>query len=249
MLVSIFILCSAACGATTTRVVRHGQPPAWLLTRARLAARALGDSHPQEIDLFATGPNLKIRLWGRFRCLACSVPYGHRAITGDVATYVYRGRSQELSSFSLAPRRIVVAADRAAPVVREWRNELIRGAKTRPRRRFPSPGLAVLRSRLERASRRYGFTLERIELRRPRQLAPQITIRSPYRAQLAHTLGPIIDLIDPPARSNDRAYEGILVEAVDEREVPFAIAWNALRGKVAGGQWASAPSLYPFSHG
>jgi hypothetical protein len=255
-LVAVLPLCAVACAAqrhtattTPTRLVRHGAAPAWLLAGARRAARSLGDPHPEKIELFAIGKSYKIRLWGSFRCDACSRPYGAAAITGQVATFVYRGHSDVLSSFSLARRRIVLAADRTAPVIRDWRNELARAARKRPRRRFASPPLPVLRARLADAARRYGFTVDRIELRRPVQLAPQITIRGAPRAKLARSLGSILDVIDPPAHSNDRAYEGILLEAVDAGGVPFAIAWNSLRWHVAGGQWAAAPNLYPFPHG
>jgi hypothetical protein len=247
------LLVVAACGAQhraaarTTEVVRHGRPPGWLLARARSAARELEDPDPEKIELFARRGRYEIRVWGRFRCTSCSTPRDGIVITGEVATFVYDGASRTLTSFSLAPRRVVVAADETAPVVREWRHELARGAREEPARRFASPPLAVLRRRLALAARRYGFSVERVELRQPRQLAPQITIQGPHR--VAHALGPIIDLVDPPPRSNARAYEGILVEAVDPQGVPFAIAWDSLRGQVAGGQWAAAPDLYPFAHG
>ena len=248
-------LAVAGCGARKTAVapmqsvvVSHGSPPRWLLTRARRAAAGLGDAHPARIELFASGRSYPIQVWGRFRCDLCSRPAGAAAPTGQVATFVYRGHTRVLSSFSLAPAAVVAAANATAPVVREWRAALRHGARVDPDGRFASPPLAILRARLARAARRYGFSVDLIAMRHPRELAPQIRIRSAHRAALAHAIGPIMDTIDPP-HSNDRAYEGILIEAVDGRGVPYAIAWNALRGRVAGGQWASAPDLYPFAHG
>lgn len=241
------VLSGCSSGKPATRVVVHGKPPAWMLPRARLAARGLGDAHPQKIELFARGKSYRIRLWGRFRCDVCSRPFGAKPPTGKVATYVYRGHSTVLSSFSLSPQEIVVAANETAPVVREWRAQLAKDARLSAQR-FPSPPVAVLRKRLDAAARRYGFTVDLILMRKPRQLAPQIVLRSSNRLKLAKSLGPIMNAIDPPP-SNRRAYEGILIVAVDEHHVPFAIAWNALRGGVAGGQWASSPDLYPFPHG
>lgn len=256
-IVAVVVVCVAVAGcagkphppsAVSARVISHGRPPAWLLRRAHLAARSLGDAHPEKIELYAAGADYRIRLWGRFTCGGCSRPYGSRPITGGVATFVYRGHTEVLSSFSLSPRRLVAAADATAPVVREWRAALVQNARSDPSERFASPPLAVLRARLARAARRYRFAVDLVLLRRPRGLAPQIVIRSGDRRRLAKAIGPIMNVVDPPPW-NHRVYEGILIEAVDDSGVPYAIAFNALRGHIEGGQWASSPALYPFPHG
>src|SRR5207244_1192566 len=120
----------------------------------------------------------------------------------------------------------------------EWIGMLRTAALSNPRRRFASPPRHVLLARLDRAAAQFGFRVETVTLRRPRQLAPQIVIESRHYLALANTLPQILDRIDPPPRSNNRAYEGIFIEAVDEQQIPFVIAFDSLRGQVAGGQWA-----------
>jgi hypothetical protein len=118
-----------------------------------------------------------------------------------------------------------------------------------PRRRFPSPARRVLLARLDRAAAQFGFRVETVTLRRPLHLAPQIVIESRHYLALGHALPQILYWIDPPPRSNNRAYEGIFIEAVDERHVPFVIVFDSLRGQVAGGQWARSEPLFPYAHG
>jgi phage terminase large subunit-like protein len=118
-----------------------------------------------------------------------------------------------------------------------------------PHRRFPSPPRHVLVARLDRAASLFGFHVETVTLRRPLQLAPLIVIESRHYLALAHALPRILDRIDPPPRSNNRVYEGIFIEAVDEHHVPFVIAFDSLRGQIAGGQWARSKPLFPYAHG
>ena len=133
----------------------------------------------------------------------------------------------------------------------EWIGMLRAAASRNPRRRFPSPPRRLLVARLDRAAALFGFRVETVTLRRPLQLAPQIVSR--HYLALAHALPQILDRIDPPPRSNNRAYEGIFIEAVDERHVPFVIVFDSLRGQIAGGQaggqWARSEPLFPYAHG
>jgi hypothetical protein len=152
------------------------------------------------------------------------------------------------------PQRVVddrEAARRGVQVHDEWLATIRSRALTARAERFPSPPAAVLRARLARAARRYGFVVRRADLRRPLQLAPDVTIESDDFVRASQALGAVIDAIDParPAHTNSRAYEAVFVELVDDRGIPYAIAFNALRGRVEGGEWARAEALYPFAHG
>jgi hypothetical protein len=88
-------------------------------------------------------------------------------------------------------------------------------------------------------------------MRHPRQLAPEVVVESTDFVHAAKHLGAVIDAIDPahPPHSNARVYEAIFVELVDERGIPYALAFDSLRGHIEGGQWARAEALYPFAHG
>lgn len=132
---------------------------------------------------------------------------------------------------------------------REWLGMLHAAAIRNPKRHFRSPARRVLVSRLDRASSTFGFRVESVTIRRPHQLAPEIVIESRDYLRLAHALPQILDRIDPPPRSNDRVYEGVFLEAVDERHVPFVLVFDSLRGQVAGGQWARSDALFPYAHG
>jgi hypothetical protein len=143
------------------------------------------------------------------------------------------------------------ATRRGVQVHDEWLATIRGRALTDRAERFPSPPAAVFRARLARAARRYGFVVRRASLRRPLQLAPDVTIESDDFVGASQALGAVIDAIDParPPHTNSRAYEAVYVELVDDRGVPYAIAFDALRGRVEGGEWARAEALYPFAHG
>jgi len=130
-----------------------------------------------------------------------------------------------------------------------WQKLLRQAAIRNPRRRFPSPPRARLLTRLDHAAARYDFHIEAVTLRRPDQLAPQILLESNHYLTLAHALPPILDRIDPPPRSNRRAYEGIYIEAVDQQQTPYVIVFDSLRGQIASGQWARSDALFPYDHG
>lgn len=131
----------------------------------------------------------------------------------------------------------------------DWLRELRAGAQAQTRRRFRSPPRNVLLARLERAADELDFRIESVSLHRPVQLAPEIVLETTHYLGLAHALPHVVDRIDPPPRSNRRAYEGIFIEAVDERGIPFVIVSDALCGQVVGSQWARSEPLFPYPHG
>jgi hypothetical protein len=117
-------------------------------------------------------------------------------------------------------------------------------------RRFPSPPRATFERRLAAVSQRDAFRVESVTWRpQGAQDVPDVVIESPRLLQTAHDLPAVLDAVDPPPRSNSRAYEAIFVEAVDAQHVPFVAIFDALRDHVMGGQWARGDALYPFAHG
>jgi hypothetical protein len=118
--------------------------------------------------------------------------------------------------------------------------------------RFSNLPVQRFLSRLREAAARYHFTVERVELLRPRQLAPLVIVQTRNYLGLARAIRPIESALDPHRGGNDLtgwAFEGIFLEAQDERGVPFLAVENALRGPHAyGGQWARSEELFPFPH-
>jgi hypothetical protein len=135
----------------------------------------------------------------------------------------------------------------------EWEREITSRAREHPRQTFASLPVAVLRARLAALGRRYGFEATSVELRRPRQLAPDVVVRTSRYVELARATRLILKQLDPKARTNDDRtgwrYEGFFFEADDEDGVPFLAAFNFWRGPHAGGgQWARSDRLFPFEH-
>jgi hypothetical protein len=112
----------------------------------------------------------------------------------------------------------------------------------------------MLRARLAALAHRYDFDVVSVQIRRPRQLAPSIVVRTRRYVELARATRLILKQLDPKARTNDDRtgwrYEGFFFEADDEHGVPFLAAFNFWRGPHAGGgQWARSDRLFPFVHG
>jgi len=142
----------------------------------------------------------------------------------------------------------------ARSALRMWHRELATRAREDPRTRFPNLAPVLLRARLAAASRRYGFDVVSVRLNRPRQLAPEIVVRTSHYVDLARATPTILRALDPrlPARDDRQGweYEGFYFEAVDEHDVPFLVVFNFMRGRgPGGGQWARSDPLFPFAHG
>jgi len=88
----------------------------------------------------------------------------------------------------------------------------------------------VLRARLAAFARRYDFEITSTQLRRPRQLAPNIVVRTTRYVELARATRLILKQLDPKARTNDDPtgwrYEGFFFEADDEQGAPFLAVFN-----------------------
>jgi hypothetical protein len=113
---------------------------------------------------------------------------------------------------------------------------------------------SMLRRRLARLATRYHFTVVSLTLRRPRQLAPRVVVRTTHYVELARATWRILRRIDPRPRNGDDPrgwrYEGFFFEAVDEEGVPFLLAYDFMRGPGGGGgAWARSDAVSPFLHG
>jgi len=153
------------------------------------------------------------------------------------------------------PKRVVTdaaALHDTRAVHAQWVTEITRRAREDPSQRFANLPARQLRLRLAEAASRYHFTVKKVQLLHPRQVAPLIIIQTRRYLALAHAVPAIENSLDPHAGHSDQAswaFEGFLLEAQDERGVPFLDAFNFVRGSgPGGGQWARSDPLYPFLH-
>jgi hypothetical protein len=149
----------------------------------------------------------------------------------------------------------VVVTDAAA--VREGRSErsswlaMIRRAGPQSvGLRFPNLSAREFRLRLAAAAARYGFTVKRVQFVHGRRVAPLVVVQTRHYLELARAIPSIEHAVDPHKGRNDStgwSFQGIFLEAVDERGVPFVIVDNVVSGSgVGGGQWARSDRLFPF---
>jgi hypothetical protein len=154
------------------------------------------------------------------------------------------------------PERVVTdaAALHDARAAREqWVAEITRRARADPSQSFANLPARQLRVQLAEAASRYHFTVKKVQLLRPRQVAPLVVIQTRHYLAVAHAVPVIENSLDPHTGHSDRAgwaFEGFFLEAQDERGVPFLSIFNFMRGSgPGGGQWARSDQLYPFNHG
>lgn len=140
-------------------------------------------------------------------------------------------------------RRDVAAARR------QWFRDVRANALRFPHVQFHNLDHADFVARLDLQARQHDFRISRITWRHGYLDVPDVTIVSSYYLQLAHELPHVLDAIDPPPRSNHRAFEAIFLEAVDGHGVPFIAVYDSLRGRIMGGQWARSGRLFPYAHG
>jgi len=153
------------------------------------------------------------------------------------------------------PRRVSVheAEEAGHMTLASWRKELRRGVAERPNVRFENLSPSELRGRLGEAAKRYDFEVVAVRLHRPRQLAPEIVVRTKHYIDLTRAAPAILRRLDPKrSTSDDRTgwrFEGFYFRAEDEHGVPFLIVRNFWRSNGGGGgQWARSERLYPFEH-
>jgi hypothetical protein len=141
----------------------------------------------------------------------------------------------------------------ARAVYKQWVAEMTSRAKADPSQRFDNLPLGRLRALLAKEAQRDDFTVKVLRELHPRQAAPLVIVQTRHYVAFAHDVGAIEQQLDPHRGRADGkgwAFEGFLLEAQDERGVPFLGAFNFVRGSgPGGGQWARADRLYPFAHG
>jgi hypothetical protein len=158
-----------------------------------------------------------------------------------------------VSSWHKQPHRIspAEATRSAATAFAEWRRDVQARGRRAPKQRFDNLPPSELRRRLAALAKLHDFTIARVEILQPRQLAPVVIVRTTHYLELAHATKSILHQIDPKVRTNDDRtgwrYEGFFFEAQDEHGIPFLGAFNFWRGPHAGGgQWARSDPLFPF---
>ena len=132
--------------------------------------------------------------------------------------------------------------------------ELVKRATADPKTTFRNPPHALFFARLRQMQARYRFRIVETRLLHPVQDAPLVIVQTGDPQGFSREVPTIRRVIDPKRRTTDDrtgwAYEGFYLEARDTHGTPFLAIFNYWRGPHAGGgQWASAPNLYPFSHG
>jgi hypothetical protein len=156
---------------------------------------------------------------------------------------------------TVAKRSVSDAATRrgGARVREQWEQEIRSRAIEAPREHFANLSPDTLKERLAEAAHDHGFQVVAVKLLRPKQLAPEIAVRTTHYLTLARALPDMLRSLDPHSgRSGTRgwSYEGFFFEAQDERGIPFLAIYNFWRGNhKGGGQWARSEPLFPFPHG
>jgi hypothetical protein len=195
-----------------------------------------------------------MRHYAKFLGFTASVIVAAGLVAGcaNSRSILYSGVSGNASG----PKRVVTdaAALHDARAAREqWVAEITRRARADPSKRFANLPARQLRLRLAEAASRYHFTVKKVQLLHPRQVAPLVVIQTRHYLAVAHAVPAIENSLDPQTGHSDRAgwaFEGFLLEAQDERGVPFLGIFNFMRGSgPGGGQWARSDQLYPFIHG
>jgi hypothetical protein len=117
--------------------------------------------------------------------------------------------------------------------------------------RFPNPSPVVFGRRVRLIGRRYGFTVQKLRLLQPRQVAPLLVVRTDRdRKAFVHDVPAIMKLLDPISTGHGPSavtFEGFFLEAQDARG-PFVRLENVYRGETEGGQWSWNRCVYPYAH-
>lgn len=134
----------------------------------------------------------------------------------------------------------------------QWIADIAVRAREDPGQRFLNLSGRVFRLRLAKAAARYHFSVKKVQLLHPRQVAPLVIIQTRRYLALARAVPTIENSLDPHMGHSDQrgwAFEAFFLEAQDEHGVPFIVVSNFLRGpSPGGGQWARSDQLYPFAH-
>jgi len=197
-------------------------------------------------------PDASLALWVRsaaavLACAALAAGCGSRGSVLDAGvTFGSVAKAHEIGPAEATHDARATRAD--------WLREIAKRARADPRTRFPNLAPFLFRERLAEAARRYGFEVVSARLLRPRQLAPEVVVRTRHYVELARAVPAIEAAVNPRLRAQDDRrgweYEGFYLEARDEHGVPFLAVFDFMRGLgPGGGQWARSDTLFPFAHG
>jgi hypothetical protein len=210
---------------------------------------------------------------GHFTARNAPTPPGGNAPTGTVATFIYNAKTGRDTDLGLSNRHVDLAAlgrvhdflpylrqatagtatgvhhDAAAAIETQWLQHLSAAARPGCRTRFANLSRAVFARRIMRASAEGGFAVVGTQFLHACQNAPLVVLRTSQPHRLVAALPALERTIDRVVGNPAWAFEGIYIEGVSKAGKPFVVVWNATRGTVSGGQWASRPDLYPFAHG
>jgi hypothetical protein len=132
---------------------------------------------------------------------------------------------------------------RARASLSSWHKAIRTRATRWPRYRWDNPGVADTERALARFARKYGFRVTRLVWQTPKQLAPEIVIRTTHYVEVGNATGRMLERLMP-------GYEGYYFEADDERGVPFLYVSRYRRGPSGGGRWwGRSDAVEPFLHG
>ena len=208
------------------------------------------------------GPFTSLRRIVRDMILKCVAPAalvvlatGCGSSHSDSRAVLYQGVGLHPQPIKVANHPLSDAAARrgGARLREQWEREIRSRAIEAPREHFANLSPYTLKRRLADAAHDHGFQVVAVRLLRPKEVAPEIAVRTTRYLALARALPSILHSLDPHSRRSDnrgRSYEGFFIEARDERGVPFLAVFNFWRGQhKGGGQWARSEALYPFQHG
>ncbi len=155
----------------------------------------------------------------------------------------------------LGENKVVVSDARAVHDAREfraeWRAMIGRTARQAKSESFSSLSDRRFRLRLASAADRYSFTLKAVQFLHRRQVTPLVIVQSRHYLAFARAVPAIEHSLDPHRGRNDSrgwTYRAFLLEAQDERGVPFLLVSNVVASSgVTGGQWARSDLLFPFA--
>ena len=146
----------------------------------------------------------------------------------------------------IRPTQAVAAVQQARA---EWERELASRARAHPQQTFANLPEPVLRDRLAAFARRYDFEVTSLRLRRPRQLAPDIVVRTSHYLELAHALPSILKQLDPKLRTNDDRtgwrFEGFFLTRTTSTasRLPPSSTSGAVQAEAAGSSRAATRSF------
>ncbi|HLX33476.1 MAG TPA: hypothetical protein VKR79_12055 [Gaiellaceae bacterium] len=166
---------------------------------------------------------------------------------GNSRSVLYSGVTYGLSNKPIVITDAAALRD-AREILHRWLDQIARRGREAPGQRFSNLPGSELRQRLAAAAARYHFTVKRVRLLHPRQVAPLVILQTRDYVAVGRAVPAIETSLDPQNGRGwkDMAFEAFFLEVQDERGVPFITTNYAVRGHGSyGGMWARANALLP----